>query len=91
MVLSREQIDDKVAFNGQVMRFAPSADVVFRQAILLALKGEQAAARAQWDLAEANYPSDRGDVIRVMERMSAGGEDGVAELIRYTTAGNAKE
>jgi hypothetical protein len=64
MVLNREQIDDKLAFNGLVMRFAPSADVAYRQAIVLALKGEQEAARAQWDLAEANHPSDRGGVIR---------------------------
>jgi O-antigen ligase len=91
MVLNREQIDDKLAFNGLVMRFAPSADVVYRQAILLALKGEQEAARTQWDLAEANYPSDRGGVIRVMESMAAGGEKGVADLIQYTTAGSAKE
>jgi hypothetical protein len=53
MVLNREQIDDKLAFNGLVMDFAPSADAVYRQAILLALKGEQEAARTQWDLAEA--------------------------------------
>lgn len=91
MVLNREQIDDKLAFNGLVMRFAPSADVVYRQAILLALNGEQEAARTQWDLAEANYPSDRGGVIRVMESMAAGGEKGVADLIQYTTAGSAKE
>jgi hypothetical protein len=64
VVLNREQIDDKLAFNGLVMRFAPSADVAYRQAIVLALKGEQEAARAQWDLAEANHPSDRGGVIR---------------------------
>ncbi len=91
MVLNREQIDDKLAFNAQVMCFAPSADVVYRQAILLALKGEQEAAREQWDLAEANFPSHRGGMIRVMETMAAGGEKGVADMIQYTTAGSAKE
>jgi len=91
MVLDRVQIDDKLALNGMVMRFAPSADVVYRQAILLALKGEQAVAQTQWDLAEANYPSDRGGAIRVMESMLAGGENGVAELIHYTMTGSAKE
>jgi O-antigen ligase len=91
MVLNREQIDDKLTLNGLVMRFAPSADVVYRQAILLALKGEQEAARTQWDLAEANYPLDRGGVIQVMESMAAGGEKGVADLIHYTIAGSAKE
>lgn len=91
MVLDRVQIDDKLALNGLVMRFAPSADVVYRQAILLALNGEQAVARTQWDLAEANYPSDRDGVIQVMESMAAGGENGVAELIHYTMTGSAKE
>jgi hypothetical protein len=41
MVLNREQIDGKLAFNGLAMRFAPSADVVYRQAILLALKSNR--------------------------------------------------
>jgi len=91
MVLDREQIDDKLALNGLVMRFAPSADVVYRQAILHALKGESEAAQAQWDLAEANYPSDRGGVIGVMESLAAGGDKGVAELIHYTMTGSAKE
>ena len=91
MVLNREQIDDKLTLNGLVMRFAPSADVVYRQAILLALKGEQAAARSQWDLAEANYPLDRGGVIQVMESVAAGGEKSVADLIHYTMTGSAKE
>ncbi|MGH8863261.1 MAG: hypothetical protein ACREVZ_01210 [Burkholderiales bacterium] len=53
MVLNREQIDDKLAFNRLIMRFAPSAHVVYRQAILLALKGEHEAGRTQWDHAEA--------------------------------------
>ena len=91
MVLNREQIDDKLAFNGLVMDFAPSADVVYRRAILLALKGEQEAARIQWDFAEANYPLDRGGVIEVMESMAAGGDKGMADLIQYTMTGSAKE
>jgi len=91
MVLDREQIDDKLAFNGQVMRFAPSADVVYRQAILLALNGQKEAAQAQWQLAEANFPSDRASVIQVMKSMLAGGENGLADLILYTTARSAKE
>jgi O-antigen ligase len=91
MVLNREQIDDKLAFNGLVMRFAPSADVVYRQAILLALKGEQQAARAQWDRAEANYPSDRGGVVRVLQFMAAGGEQSVTSLIQHTASGSVKE
>ena len=91
MVLNREQIDDKLAFNGLVMRFAPSADVVYRHAILLALKGEQQAARAQWDRAEANYPSHRGGVLRVLEFMAAGGEQSVTSLIQHTASGSVKE
>jgi hypothetical protein len=91
MVLNREQIDDKLGLNGLVMRFAPSADVVYRQAILLALKGEQEAARTQWDLAAANYPLDRRGAIEIMESMAAGGEKDVAELIHYTMTGSAKE
>jgi hypothetical protein len=91
MVLNREQIDDKLAFNGLVMRFSPSADAVYRQAILLALKGDQVAARAQWDLAEANFPTGSGGVVRLMQSMAAGGDKGMADLIQYTMTGSAKE
>jgi len=91
MVLNREQIDDKLAFNGLVMRFSPSADAVYRQAILLALKGDQVAARAQWDLAEANFPTGSGGVVRLMQSMAAGGDKGMVDLILYTMTGSVKE
>lgn len=91
MVLNREQIDDEVTFNGLVLRFAPSADAVYRAAILLALKGEQEAARARWDLAGANYPSERGAVIRIIGSMAADGKKGVADLMHYTMTRSANE
>lgn len=91
MVLNREQLEDKLAFNGLVMRFAPAADVAYRQAILLALDGKQDAAKAQWDLSVANYPAGSVWAIRVMKSLAAGGEAGVSDLINYATAISAKE
>jgi O-antigen ligase len=83
MVLDRERLEDKLAFNGNVMRFSPAADVAYRQAVLLALAGRTEEARAQWDLARRNYPESAADVAALMRRLPASGEPGVAELIRH--------
>jgi hypothetical protein len=64
ILLDREQIGNKVVLNDAVMHFAPASDVVYRQAVLLALDGQDDAARLQWDRAVANYPGDRAGVLK---------------------------
>ena len=49
---------DKRALNESVMRLVPISTVVYREATLLALAGEQAAAQAQIERAIWGYPGD---------------------------------
>ena len=46
----------QLTFNTRLMGFAPTAEVLFRQALLLAALGQQQAARQQWVRAARAYP-----------------------------------
>lgn len=71
IVLNREQLGNKVILNEAVMHFAPAPDVVYRQAVLLALDGQEDSARTQWDLAVANYPGERARMLQVLEAVAS--------------------
>ncbi len=53
---SDEDVREKLELNSRVLRFAPIADVVLRQVLLLQLAGEHAAARRLLELAMRAYP-----------------------------------
>ena len=59
------------------MRLFPIDDVTYRQAMLLAMDGEQSAAQRQWDLAVASHHDMQDDALLVVRRRV---EDGLAEL-----------
>jgi hypothetical protein len=90
IALNQERLEDKLSVNGAAMHFAPDPDIVYRQAVLLALAGEQEAARAQWDRAVANYPATRPGVISVLEAM-ASSDAKAADLLIYAKAPRAGE
>ena len=56
--VSEDRLADKRALNTRVMRFVPISPVVYREAFLLALSGEQAAAQEQMTRAIWSYPAD---------------------------------
>lgn len=60
------RLREKLELNGRVMRFAPVAGVVYRQAILLALAGEADAAASQFSRAARVYPIDLPTAIRIL-------------------------
>ena len=72
-----DRLEEKLTVNGRAMRLFPIDDVTYRQAMLLALRGDQAAAQRQWDLAVASYPEARDQAVLVVKRRV---EDGLAEL-----------
>jgi O-antigen ligase len=83
-----DRLADKLAVNGRAMHLFPIDDVTYRQAMLLALRGEQAAAQRQWDLAAASYPELRNEAMLVVKRRV---EDGLTELrplLEYTQKRN---
>jgi O-antigen ligase len=75
--IDRERLPDKLAVNGRAMRAFPIEDVVYRQAMLLALAGLQGPARAQWDRAVVTFPAVRQEALVVLRRRV---EDGLTEL-----------
>jgi len=71
MGLDRERLNEKLELNSRVMRFAPIASVVYRQAALLALSGEREAAESQLAQAARVYPGDLEIAIRNMSAAAA--------------------
>jgi hypothetical protein len=83
MLLNREHLEDKIVLNQRAMQFQPSNDFAYRQAILLAMSGDEDGMRAQWNLAVANYPNDRGEALKVAQALEKSGEAGMAALLRH--------
>lgn len=75
--VSTDRLQDKLAVNTRAMQVYPISDVVYRQAMLLALDGDVAGASAQWDRAVAAFPEDETTSALVLRRRV---EDGVAQL-----------
>lgn len=71
IILNQTNLDDKLDLNGRAMRFAPMSAMVYRQAALLALKGEHDAAAKQMDRAMLAYPQDFGHFARVVNEIDA--------------------
>jgi len=74
--LDRRGLDAKLALNGHVMRAFANEDLVYRQAILLALRGDAAAAGQQWDRAVAAYPHYQAEARALLQALR---HDEVAE------------
>ena len=83
MLLSREHLEDKIVLNQRAMRFQPANDFAYRQALLLAMSGDLAGMQAQWNLAVANYPNDRGEALKVAQALEKSGETGMKALLSY--------
>lgn len=83
MALNQDHLKDKLVLNGRAMRFQPSSDAVYRQAYLLAMSGDLAGMRSQWDLAVANYPADRDAALEVAGQLEKNGESTMAPLLDH--------
>jgi O-antigen ligase len=89
MALDGERLREKVAINGRVMRFAPISSVAYRQAILLALAGEAAAAERQLARAARVYPSDLPAAMETMKEAARRHPSELAPLIKSAAAKHA--
>lgn len=68
--VDREQLGDKLALVTRAMHFVPVEVLVYRQALLLALAGDAAAARAQLERSLRVYPSKRATVVAELENLA---------------------
>jgi hypothetical protein len=75
--IDTEHLQDKLTINGRAMQLFPTDDMVYREAMLLALHGDNAQARLQWNLAAASYPEDEERALRVIKRRL---DDGLTQL-----------
>ncbi len=70
LVLNREDLDAKLELNGFALRFIPIPTAVFRQAILLSLKGEYDEAGRMFSRLAAMYPGALPDDLRRLEQLA---------------------
>ena len=67
---NREDLDAKLELNTHALRFIPIPTVVFRQAVLLSLKGDHDAAARMFSRIEAIYPNSLPENRQRLERMA---------------------
>lgn len=84
--VSREKLKEKLELNNRVMHFAPIEDVVYRQALLLALNGEPAAARRQFGLAARVYPAAIPSVTAGLRELAVKYPEEFTPLLELATA-----
>lgn len=82
MSLDRERLREKQEINTRVMRFAPTAGVVYRQAIWLALDGQHESAERLLERASRVYPGDLENAIKSMKEASLRHPAELAPLIK---------
>jgi O-antigen ligase len=70
VTVDRERLGDKLALVTRAMHFVPVEVLVYRQALLLALAGDAAAAREQLERSLRAYPSERAAVVDELEDLA---------------------
>jgi len=68
--VDREQLGDRLALVTRAMHFVPVEVVVYRQALLLALAGDAAAAREQLQRSLRVYPAERAAVVAELQDLA---------------------
>jgi O-antigen ligase len=84
--VDREQLGDKLALVTRVIRFVPVKVLVFRQALLLALAGDAAAAREQLERSLRAYPSERAAVVAELESLARRYPAEMTPLLKLATS-----
>ncbi len=87
--IDAQRLEDKLTVNARALRAYPISDVVYRQAMLLALRGDQAGAAAQWDRAVAAFPEDEKTSALVLRRRAEDGLEQLAPLVAHVAARGA--
>ncbi len=82
---SAEHLAVKRELNGRVLRFVPIAPVVYREAILSALAGDQALAQLQMTRAIWSYPDDFEMARRQLGALAAKDPAHFAALLEYAS------
>lgn len=84
MDLNREHLADKLELNTDVMRFAPTQEVVYREALLWALQGNATTADSVLKRALVIYPAGAENFLKLLDGLSMATDSHIAAL-RNTT------
>lgn len=90
IVVSESDLREKLDLNGRVMRFAPIDVVVYRQALLLAMNGEGAAALQQFELAARAYPQRLDEALAQLRQLERRHPGRFAPLLELAAARSAE-
>lgn len=80
------RLREKREINGRVMRFAPIAGVVYRQAMLLALAGDREAAAREFERAASVYPGELEHTLKILREEAARHPAELTPLLELATA-----
>jgi hypothetical protein len=72
IIPNRNNLSDKLALNGRVLRLLPVPELAYRQVLLLGLNGERDAALLQLDRAVAVFPYRLKDFVPLAEKEAKG-------------------
>jgi O-antigen ligase len=78
-----DHLADKRILNERVMTFAPIAVVVYREALLLALSGEQDAAQLQMERAIWSYPENFQAALKELSALAQKNPENFAALLKF--------
>lgn len=83
IVVSTDHLADKRILNEKAMSFAPIGTVVYREALLLALSGEQAAAQLQMERAIWSYPDNFPETFKELSALAQKNPENFAALLKF--------
>ncbi|MDP4027726.1 MAG: Wzy polymerase domain-containing protein [Gallionella sp.] len=81
--IKEEYLKDKLELNTRVMRFMPTGVVAYRQALLLALAGQQEQARTILEQAIWSYPGNFADARRQMSELAEKDPERFSALLEF--------
>jgi len=70
LILDRDDLDAKVELNARVLRFIPIPAAVFRQTLLMSLRGDHGEAIRMFSRLATIYPHTLQDFLRELDRMA---------------------
>jgi O-antigen ligase len=88
--MNEQNLPEKLALAGRVVRFAPISYLAYHQALLLALAGERETALRRFERAARAYPGDLGEVRSELSRLADRRPDVFAPLLELATSKNVE-
>lgn len=82
IVADRNNLQDKLALNGRVLRLLPVPELAYRQVLLLGLNGERAAALLQLDRCVAVFPQRLKYFVQAAQQAAQREPDALGEIAR---------